>query len=134
MHEAASNNFIVFKQSKYGLSTSSLATVGGHCEPGESPLQTAKRELAEELGFASDDFRDLGTYRTSANRGGGHVTCFLAYNARPSRERTLSDEVESQSVVRLTRKQLEAALLNAEFREIKWSATAALALMHLDAA
>src|SRR5437867_1018658 len=36
--------------------------LGGKCEPGESPLETARRELAEESGLdlAAEAFRPLG--------------------------------------------------------------------------
>jgi len=136
VHEAASDQFLVFRQSKYGIEGETLATVGGHVEPGEQPIVAAKRELLEEMAMESDDgnWLELGTFRVSANRGGGTVSCFLALNAKAADRRRVSDEVEEQRVVRFGRAELLRRLLAGEFKEVKWAATAALSLLHLNGA
>ena len=107
--------FIVMKQRKYGISGESLSTIGGFLEEGESPFQTAVREVAEEMGMGSKATRDrmtsltelniskgdpsgtvnseesqdwifLGKYRTSTNRGGGFVNVYFLKNAVPIAE------------------------------------------------
>jgi 8-oxo-dGTP pyrophosphatase MutT (NUDIX family) len=39
------------------------ALPGGRVEPGESPEQTARREIREEIGITLGDLREVGTYR-----------------------------------------------------------------------
>jgi 8-oxo-dGTP pyrophosphatase MutT (NUDIX family) len=77
---------------------------------GETQLEAAQRELAEEMGYetTADNWIALGTYRTSANRGAGSVTCYLARDAHPikGQQRPISDEMESQQIIRLTKQQL----------------------------
>ena len=127
--------FVVFRQRKYGLERPALATLGGIIEPGEAPLAAARRELREELSLESLSWTDLGSYRTAANRGGGFIHCFLARGATPVRDRgsgaDADDDLEERARVRLTRDELAQSLLRREFGEVKWAATAALALLHI---
>lgn len=45
----------------YGIGRDSLEGVSGGIEPGESALETAKRELEEELGLKAGRWTDLGS-------------------------------------------------------------------------
>jgi len=47
-------------------------------EEGESPLDTAKRELAEEIGKQADDWEPLGSFYTSPGFTNEQVHLFLA--------------------------------------------------------
>jgi 8-oxo-dGTP pyrophosphatase MutT (NUDIX family) len=47
-------------------------------EEGESPLDTAKRELAEEIGKQADDWEPLGSFYTSPGFADEEVHLFLA--------------------------------------------------------
>jgi ADP-ribose pyrophosphatase len=44
-----------------------LETIAGHIENGDSPLQSAKKELKEEAGLTAKQWRKLGSFMTSAN-------------------------------------------------------------------
>lgn len=130
--------FVLFRQRKYGLRGESLAVAGGQVEMAreEAPLAAAQRELAEELFLwgQEGDWVDLGSYRVNVNRGHGTVSCFLVAGARPLADATGAaaefkvDELERQRVVRLSFEQMEDAVRTHKFAEIKWAATAALAL------
>ena len=66
--------------------------------PGEDPLETAKRELAEESGYVADSWRVLTDYATTP---GGSTELIRIYCARgltelPERPRT--DEAEEQDM------------------------------------
>jgi len=45
----------------YAVGRRSLEAVSGGSDPGESPEQTAQRELAEELGIVATEFTSLGS-------------------------------------------------------------------------
>jgi len=47
-------------------------------EPGEDPLETAKRELAEEIGKRAESWRHLTTYYTSPGFTNEEVAIYLA--------------------------------------------------------
>jgi ADP-ribose pyrophosphatase len=122
--------FLCFRQTKYGVDGTSLAPVGGYIEPGEGPLETAKRELLEETGCEASDWVCLGTYRVGANRGIAMAYLYLARDARYVRHAE-SDELEEQQLLYLSHSQLETALAAGEFKVLAWAAIVALALQYL---
>lgn len=141
----ADRSFVVFAQSKYATGKT-LAPVGGYIEQNETPAAAARRELLEELGLRTPKLRSLGSFVTSANRGGGRVYAFFAdacvpQSPEPSRAPKKSGtrpdpgstrpDLESQHVLRLTRAQLLEAVLGGRFVESKWTTTIALALLSM---
>ena len=53
-------------------------TQGGHIEPGESPLDTARRELYEESGAVDFEIRPVFDYWAGDERGSASGVVFLA--------------------------------------------------------
>jgi len=47
--------FLCFRQTKYAIKGTSLAPVGGMLEPNEKPMDAAKRELLEEMGYETSE-------------------------------------------------------------------------------
>lgn len=119
--------YFCFRQTKYAVEGTSLALVAGMVEPGEDPLETAKRELLEEAGCISDRWSRLGSYVVDPNRFVGKVDLFLAQDAQQVAEPD-SDDLEEQEPLLLSRKELEAALKAGEFKVLSWAACVALAL------
>jgi ADP-ribose pyrophosphatase len=63
-------------------------------EEGEEPLETAKRELAEEIGKQADDWEPLGSFYTSPGFTDEQVHLFLATGISDVDERPEVDENE----------------------------------------
>ena len=145
VQDEAEGKFWILEQTKYafggtnGDDETSYAVVGGLIEPTDgSPLEAAQRELREELKLESRDWVSLGNYVAAANRGGGTTHVFWAKKARPlpgssnqqQRDENISEgELEPQDRIKLSRSELLKALEAGKFREIKWTATVALALL-----
>ena len=123
--------FILFRQGKYAYEGLSLAPVGGYIEPGEDPLEAAKREVLEETGYAADLWISLGQFVVDANRGCGIGHSFLAMQARKVAE-AAADDLEPQELLRLSRPQIEAALFGGEIKVLPWASLFALSLLYLD--
>ncbi|MCX6144180.1 MAG: NUDIX hydrolase [Ignavibacteriales bacterium] len=122
--------FLCFRQTKYAVRGTSLAPVGGYMEPGEDPLQAAKRELLEETGYEAAAWTPLGSFSVDANRGAGVGHFFLARGARRIAE-PKSDDLEEQELLLLSRKELEDAVAKSDFKVLPWVAGILLALQSL---
>ena len=128
---SADGRFLCFRQTKYAVKGTTLAPVGGHVDPGESPLAAAKRELREETGHLAKRWIRLGSFANHANRGMGRGHLYLALDAHPHGKPT-SDDLEEQELLFLSRRQLERALDRNEFKILAWTAAIALAVRYLD--
>jgi ADP-ribose pyrophosphatase len=125
------STFLCFRQFKYAAQSTILAPVGGYIEPGEDPLEAAKRELLEETGYEAPDWIHLGRYPVEGNRGCGRANLFLAQNARKVTEPN-ADDLEEQEFLYLSRTEVEDAIANEEFKILAWQMVMVMALWHLD--
>lgn len=124
------DQFLCFRQRKYGVAVPMLALVGGYIKPGEAPLLAAQRELREETGYVTDDWQELGNFLVDPNRGIATGYLYLARNVRKKYEID-SDDLEEQEIVLLSRTELENALTQGEFKILAWAAAVAFALRHI---
>jgi ADP-ribose pyrophosphatase len=121
----------LFKQGKYAYQGDSLAPIGGYIEPNEDPLEAAKREVLEEMGYAASEWHSLGQWVIDANRGVGTAYAFLALGAKKIQERD-ADDLEEQELIFLSREAIEKALLNGGIKVLSWQNNFLMALLHLD--
>lgn len=124
--------FLFFRQTKYSIDGLSLAPVGGYLEPGEDALETARRELREETGYAASRWTSLGCFPVDGNRGAGNAYFYLAEQVVPVAEID-ADDLEEQELLLLTRQEVDEALAAGEFKLLPWVAIVTMALRWLDA-
>jgi ADP-ribose pyrophosphatase len=89
--------------------TELLELPAGTREEGESPLETAQRELEEECGLVGGEWRELGRFWTSPGFVREEMTLYLAAGVAPGGRRA-SDEDEDVSVVRWAADEIERRL------------------------
>ena len=119
--------YICFRQTKYTVQGTSLAAVGGYLEPGEDPLSAAQRELREETGYTAPEWINLGTYAVGGSHSSETAHFFLARGARKVSD-PVSDDLEEQELLLLSRLEVEAGLQAGEFKVLAWAAIMSLAL------
>ena len=89
----------------------------GRLDPGEKPLQAAKRELAEETGFAARTWKKLASFWVSPGFVDEKMTIFLATDLREGLATPMEDErIETRW---FTRKEVAEMIRDAKIEDAK---------------
>ena len=73
-----SGKLVMERQYRYPLGREFLELPAGKIDPGEDPLHTARRELAEETGYTAARWRRLGVMHPVIGYSTEHIEIFLA--------------------------------------------------------
>ena len=122
---------LILEGYKHGLGRGSWQVLGGYLEAGEDPLAAVQRELLEETGYQSNEWKRLGSFVVDANRyvGTGHF--FLAHNAQRISEPD-HDDLEAFSIRWENPAELVQALQDGRVAIMSYAINIALALLALD--
>lgn len=103
-------NVYLSKQFRYTAGKKCLEVSGGHLDKGESPLNTAKRELKEELGITAKRWIPMGTVRPFAGiiRNTGYQ--FIALNLTFGK--THNDATEDIKIIKMSLKNAVKMVIN----------------------
>jgi ADP-ribose pyrophosphatase len=82
--------------------------------PGEPPLDTAKRELSEEIGKQAAEWRELFAFYTSPGFSDERVWLYLASGLRDAEDGATADEGERIEIVPWPLDRLEEAIAGCE--------------------
>lgn len=110
--------YIFVRQFRFGLGIESTELCAGVCDPGETPLTAARRELLEETGYGDGEWEEILTVSANPGTQTNLTHCFLARGvvpvAPPSPEETEDLEVllldEPEVLGLLERDELKQAL------------------------
>jgi ADP-ribose diphosphatase len=105
VHEGA---VVLVRQHRVPAKRPLLELPAGTLEPGEDPLESAQRELEEEVGLKGGRWRALGTYFTSPGFLDEQMHLFLAEDLEEG-EQDLDDD-EDVEIVRWPLEELESRL------------------------
>ncbi|GIV58976.1 MAG: NUDIX hydrolase [Rhodothermaceae bacterium] len=76
---------VMVEQYRHGIRRACLEFPAGAVDPGEEPLQAARRELLEETGYAADDWIGLGRCAPEPSKHTNYAHLYVARAARPVR-------------------------------------------------
>lgn len=74
---------LVVEQFRHGIDAATLEIVGGLCDAGEDPSESARRELEEETGHTPGHWFSLGACTPNPAVQDNHCHFFLATECRP---------------------------------------------------
>lgn len=77
-------DLLVVEQFRHGIDAATLEIPGGGCDPGETPEESALRELREETGFEAGTVLSLGSCTPNPATLTNRCHTFLALDCRPS--------------------------------------------------
>ena len=89
------------KEFRYAIGEDVIECPAGMVEPGEEPMETARRELLEETGYTSDNWTYLGPTLESTSKLTNTMHLFLATNAVPTASQHL-DPNEHVEVIKVS--------------------------------
>ncbi len=86
------NRIIFLRQYRYAVGEVMVELPAGIVDPGEKPLETARRELAEETGYACERLIRLGLIHPCIGYSDERIAVYLAEGLRPAEAGTEHDE------------------------------------------
>ena len=113
----SNGDVLLVEQFRYPMQQSLLELPAGKIDPGESPEETAARELQEEVGFRAGRLEKLVEFYTTPGFCNELLHLFLATDLKPGRR--AGDEDEELSVHRFSPKQLEKLIRSGKIVDAK---------------
>ena len=77
----ADARLVLIEQFRHGIDEITLEVAGGMVDPGETPLDAARRELREETGYVAERWTEIGRVHPNPAIQGNTMTTFLAEGA-----------------------------------------------------
>jgi ADP-ribose pyrophosphatase len=118
---------LVERQYRHGLGQVTILLPAGTLNEGEDALLAAQRELQEETGYVSDDWKFLGRFTASASYGCGTMSLFTARNIRKVSTPD-SGDLEEMEILFLSVNELFAAIREGKMAALSSAAAVALAM------
>ena len=108
-------NYLCVKQFRQGIRQITTEFPAGAIE-GEDAFAAARRELLEETGYESDEWKHLLTVPSDATISDNEAYLFLAKNCRKVSEQNL-DETEFMNVLKLSAEEIEKRMKEGQFQQ-----------------
>ena len=122
----AQGRILWITQYRYAAAETLLELPAGTLEEGEAPIETARREIVEEVGYAAGTWQELGGFYSAPGFCSEYLHAFLATDLRE--DQADGDEDEDITVVPLTLEETYTRLDAGEIIDAKSIATLMLYL------
>jgi ADP-ribose diphosphatase len=104
---------LVERQYKHGLGKVTTTFPAGFVDPGEQPINAAKRELLEETGFRAKTWKHMGSFVLDGTRHSGKAHCFIAEDIKHV-STPKQDDMEELEVFFMTVDELHASIVRGD--------------------
>jgi ADP-ribose pyrophosphatase len=85
---------VLVRQFRHGVGATTLELPAGHVESGDTPEETARKELLEETGYEADRLELLTTLSPSTARFTNRIWCYFAAGVRPKTGTIIEEGME----------------------------------------
>ena len=102
---------ILIEQFRHGIGSATLEIPGGMVDPGEEPLQAAKRELLEETGYEGENWVQIGIVHPNPAIQSNKCYTFLTTNCKKVSETNFDS---TEFIITCTRPEKEIPKLVSE--------------------
>ncbi|HSM81612.1 MAG TPA: NUDIX hydrolase [Nodosilinea sp.] len=128
----ADGNLIMVRQYRFALLGRLLEFPAGTIEAEESPADTIRREIQEEIGYTAQTWLPIGNFPLAPGYSDEIIHAFLATDLEPIASPPAADADEDIEVVSLTPAQFEKSILAGEAVDAKSIASFYLAKPYLE--
>lgn len=111
-------NLVFERQFRYPLHQVFLELPAGKIDPGEPPLETAKRELREETGYVAEYWQYLGVMHPCIGYSNERIEIFAARDLHPAGSQEL-DHNEFLEVVEISPAQAKQSVWDGKITDAK---------------
>ena len=108
--------FVMISQYRHALGQTRYELVAGCCEEGETPEESARRELLEETGYGGGEWQLWMTISANPSTTNNLTYCYLATGVERMSTQHL-EETEDITVHLLTEAEVKELLVNDEIRQ-----------------
>jgi 8-oxo-dGTP pyrophosphatase MutT (NUDIX family) len=108
-------NAVLIRQYRHGTREVTCEIPGGAVDPGETPLEAARRELLEETGYKAETWEQIGVVQPNPAFQTNSTYTFLATDAHPA-EAPTPDENEEIEVEELPVAQVPTLIRQGEIK------------------
>lgn len=108
--------FLMEQQYRHGLRYTGYEIYAGVCEPGEAPIESARRELYEETGYGKGNWQYHMTISANTSTMTNLCHCFVATDVEPISTQHL-EPTEDISIHLLTIEEVRTLLVSDQIRQ-----------------
>ena len=110
-------NILLVRQFRHAAGKELFEIPAGGIDPGETPEETARREMQEETGYAPGKLKRLGGFYSAPGYASEYLHLFLATGLMPAR--LIAEDTEEIKLVKMPLNDIVELIRNGEIQDAK---------------